>query len=316
MPNPYPTALRERAVRAYESNDETYVEVAERFAIGEATLQRWVRRQRDTGVLDPLAKAGGWVSPVDVALLHQLVQERPDRTTDELTRVYNRQAAPNARVHRSSILRALRRTGYVFKKKRSRPAEHDRARVQAERAAFQAWAATIDPRRFVFLDESGANLAMGRSHAWLPRGTELIEPRPMNWGDNLTMVGAMRIDGWLTLATGWDAMNTVRFVAWVRRRLVPRLRRGDIVVLDNLAAHKARAVRDLVEQAGATLRFLPPYSYDFNPIESGWALIKKRIRAVAPRTPHALRTTAQRARRVVRPHHCHSWFAPTGYQLK
>lgn len=116
MPNPYPTALRERAVRAYESDDETYVEVAERFAIGEATLQRWVRRQRDTGVLDPLAKAGGWVSPVDVALLHQLVQERPDRTTDELTRVYNRQAAPNARVHRSSILRALRRTGYVFKK--------------------------------------------------------------------------------------------------------------------------------------------------------------------------------------------------------
>ena len=157
---------------------------------------------------------------------------------------------------------------------------------------------------------------MGRSHAWLPRGTELIEPRPMNWGDNLTMVGAMRIDGWLTLAPGWDAMNTVRFVAWVRRRLVPRLRRGDIVVLDNLAAHKARAVRELVEHAGATLRFLPPYSYDFNPIESGWALIKKRIRAVAPRTPHALRTTAQRARRVVHPHHCHSWFAHTGYQLK
>ena len=81
----------------------------------------------------------------------------------------------------------------------------------------------------------------------------------MNWGDNLTMVGAMRIDGWVTMATGWDAMNTARFVAWVRRRLVPRLRDGDIVVLDNLAAHKARAVRDLVEQAGATLRFLPPY---------------------------------------------------------
>ena len=87
----------------------------------------------------------------------------------------------------------------------------------------------IDPRRLVFLDESGANLAMGRSHAWLPRGTELIEPRPMNWGDNLTMVGAMRVDGWLTLATGWHAMNAVRFEQWVRRRLVPRLRHGDIV---------------------------------------------------------------------------------------
>ena len=157
---------------------------------------------------------------------------------------------------------------------------------------------------------------MGRSHAWLPRGTELIEPRPMNWGDNLTMVGAMRVDGWLTLATGWHAMNTARFEEWVRRRLVPRLRRGDIVVLDNLSAHKARPVRDLIAQAGATVRFLPPYSYDFNPIESGWALIKKRIRAVAPRTAQALRTTAQRARRVVRPDHCRSWFAHAGYQLK
>jgi len=157
---------------------------------------------------------------------------------------------------------------------------------------------------------------MGRSHAWLPRGTELIEPRPMNWGDNLTMVGAMRVDGWLTLATGWHAMNAARFEEWVRRRLVPRLRRGDIVVLDNLSAHKARPVRDLIEQAGATVRFLPPYSYDFNPIESGWALIKKRIRAVAPRTAHALRTTAQRARRVVRPDHCRNWFAHAGYQLK
>lgn len=65
----------------------------------------------------------------------------------------------------------------------------------------------------------------------------------------------------------------------------------------------------------ACSRFLPPYSYDFNPIESGWALIKKRIRTIAPRTAHALRTTAQRARRVVRPHHCHSWFTHIGYQL-
>lgn len=116
MPNPYPTELRDRAVRVYESSDETYRDVAERFAIGEATLQRWVRRQRDTGALDPLAKGGGWTSPVDVRLLHALVQARPDRTTAELTRAYNGRAARPARVHRSSILRALQRTGYVFKK--------------------------------------------------------------------------------------------------------------------------------------------------------------------------------------------------------
>ena len=192
----------------------------------------------------------------------------------------------------------------------------DRASVQTERRAFRRWVAQIDPRRLVFLDESGAHLAMGRSHAWLPRGEVLVEPRPINWGDNLTMVGAIRVDQWLSLATYWGAMNRVRFVRWVRRHLLRQLRPGDIVVMDNLAAHKAAQVRTLIERVGAQVRYLPPYSHDFNPIEAAWALIKKRIRTVAPRTGAALRTTAQRARSVVRPRHCHNWFAHAGYELK
>lgn len=167
----------------------------------------------------------------------------------------------------------------------------------------------------MFLDESGVNLAMGRSHAWLPRGQELIEARPMNWGANLSLVGAMRVDGWLTLATMWGALTSARFAAWVRRHLVPKLRPGDIVVMDNLAAHKSTRVRQLIEAAGASIRFLPPYSYDFNPIEPGWALIKRRLRAVAPRTATLLRCTAQRGPRVIRPRHCRNWFAHAGYQL-
>ena len=115
MPNPYPTELRDRAVRAYEAGDESCAAVAARFEVGVASLERWLRRQRQTGTLDPLAKAGGWKSPVDTAVLQRLVAERPDRTTDELTREYNRQTT-TPRVHRSSILRALQRLGYVFKK--------------------------------------------------------------------------------------------------------------------------------------------------------------------------------------------------------
>lgn len=159
---------------------------------------------------------------------------------------------------------------------------------------------------------------MGRSHAWLPRGDILVEPRPMNWGDNLTMVGAMRADRWLTLGTYWGAMNTQRFVDWVRRRLAPQLRRGDVVVLDNLPAHKTRLARELIERRGATLQFLPPYSHELNPIESGWGLIKKRMRSAAPRSGPALRRAAHKARRAVLPRHCQSWYAHGGYrsQLK
>jgi transposase len=116
MPNPYPTPLRERAVRAYESSTDTYAEVAARFSIHLNTLVRWVQQSRTTGTVAPKDKGGGWQSPVDLPLLHTLVQERPDRTTAELTRAYNRHAEPAARVHRSSVLRALQRSGYVFKK--------------------------------------------------------------------------------------------------------------------------------------------------------------------------------------------------------
>ena len=116
MPNPYPTALRERAVRAYEGRAETYAEVAARFSIHINTLVRWVQGARARGTVVPAPRGGGWYSPVDIPLLHALITERPDRTTEELTRAYNDRAAPEAQVHRSSVLRALQRTGYVFKK--------------------------------------------------------------------------------------------------------------------------------------------------------------------------------------------------------
>ncbi len=154
---------------------------------------------------------------------------------------------------------------------------------------------------------------MGRSHVWVQRGEEYVESRPVNWGDNLTLVGAIRRDGWVVLNTQWRAMTKRAFIAWVRRRLAPRLRHGDIVLLDNLSAHKAPEVRCFIEARGATVKSLPPYSYDFNPIEPAWSLAKKRIRGYAPRTAVALRRVARAARHVVTPYHCRQYFAHAGY---
>jgi transposase len=108
--------LRDRAVRAYETGKSGYAEVAEEFGIDRATLIRWVHRRRRTGSAAPFRRGGGWTSPVDVDLLERLIRERPDMTTDELTRAYNREAARPRRVHRSSVLRALHRRDFVFKK--------------------------------------------------------------------------------------------------------------------------------------------------------------------------------------------------------
>lgn len=116
MPNPYPTELRERAVWAYEAGEGSYAVVAERFSVNLWTLLRWVLRWRETGTITPRAKGGGWASPVNLDVLHAVVRETPDATTEELRRAYNRRVDRAQRVHRSSVLRALRRTGYVFKK--------------------------------------------------------------------------------------------------------------------------------------------------------------------------------------------------------
>ncbi len=116
MPNPFPIELRERAVRAYEEGEESHTAVAERFSLNPWTLLRWIVRRRETGTVAPLPKSGGRTSPVDVAVLERVVRETPDATTEELKRAYNGRVDRADRVHRSSILRALHRSGYVFKK--------------------------------------------------------------------------------------------------------------------------------------------------------------------------------------------------------
>src|SRR5918995_734452 len=116
MPNPYPTELRERAVRAYESGNDSHTTVAERFSLNPWTLLRWIVRRRDTGSVAPLAKGGGRSSPVDLTVLEAVVRAARDATTEELTWEYNRRVSRARRVHRSSVLRALHRSGYVFKK--------------------------------------------------------------------------------------------------------------------------------------------------------------------------------------------------------
>jgi len=172
---------------------------------------------------------------------------------------------------------------------------------------------TVDVEDLVFLDEAAAHTAMSRTHAWVKKGTHAIERRPCVHWNQLTMTGAVTVDGWLAFSTSWQTMNKERFTEWVRTILAPRLRPGQIVIMDNLRAHHAIEVREFIEAAGAELKFLPPYSPDFNPIESCWALVKKELRRAAVRTKSALRKVVRRARFRVRPAHVAAFAAHSGY---
>ena len=166
------------------------------------------------------------------------------------------------------------------------------------------------------MDEAGINAQMTRSHAWVKKGTEYVERTPMNWGKNLTLVGAMRLRGWVVQNSMFESMNKERFVAWLRRKLLPRLRPKDVLCLDNLSAHKDPRVLRVCAERGVDVLYLPPYSPDFNPIESGWALQKQHVRKCAPRSSAALRRVARRARYRITPTHCRRWFEHAGYRVQ
>jgi transposase len=157
------------------------------------------------------------------------------------------------------------------------------------------------------------NLAMSRSHAWVKRGEELIDRLPINWGKNLTLLGAIRWSGWVVLSTMFATATSDRFVAWLDKQLLPRLRRGDVVVMDNLSAHHDPRVGPLCRKHGVRVLYQPPYSPDLNPIESAWALQKQHVRRYAPRNADHLRRVARRARYRVTPRHCRNWFTHAGY---
>jgi transposase len=174
----------------------------------------------------------------------------------------------------------------------------------------------IDVERLVFMDESWLNCGMARSHAWVKRGAEYVERIPMAWGKNLTLIGAIRRSGWVQQSTMFATTNADRFVKWLERKLLPRLRRRDVLVMDNLSAHHDQRVTVACRRRGVRVLYLPPYSPDLNPIEPGWALQKQHVRKHAPRNVYALRRVARRARYRVTPRHCEQWFRHSGYPAR
>lgn len=222
--------------------------------------------------------------------------------------------APGARLPQPVRHAARAAEGRVhLEKKRFRPSEQDRPRVQEKRAEFRKALSKIQLERLIVIDESGCNLAMSPAYGRAPRGERVFDHKPANWGENLSVVGAVRADRVLCHQTFVGAVNGPRFVEFVRDTLCPRLYPGDVIVLDNLKPHHAPIVRELVEAVGARLLFLPPYSPDLSPIEPCWSLVKHHLRRLAHRTTEKLRRAIPNVLKRVRMKHLASWFAHCGY---
>jgi len=168
----------------------------------------------------------------------------------------------------------------------------------------------------VFIDESGVTTQMSRAYGRAPRGQRVREAIPAGHWRTLTVLGALTCDGLLATMTIESATDAEVFLAYVEQVLAPKLRPWQVVVMDNLSAHKVAGVREIIEAAGARLVYLPPYSPDFNPIEPCWGKVKLCLRALKARTLETLDQAITQALASITPENALAWFHHCGYLSK
>lgn len=218
---------------------------------------------------------------------------------------------PGAAGERSQYVASPASPGLDAQKKSLAASERD----EAARVVWREAVARLDPAQLVFVDESGTHTSLTRLYGWAPHDRRAIGSVPRNHGQNTTLVAAFTRDG---LQEPWlieGAMTTEAFAWYIREELVPRLRPGQVVVLDNLSAHKAASIRQAIESRGCELLFLPPYSPDCTPIEQAFSKIKAILRGLGARTREALEQAVGLAVEAITPDDAHAWFAHAGYAL-
>src|SRR4030081_3607711 len=186
-------------------------------------------------------------------------------------------------------------------KKSLRAAERKRADVARARRRWVREQGMLDPSRLVFIDETAVTTNMVRLNGWNPRGERLVGDVPMGYWETLTLIAGFRQTGIVAPMVIKGAMNGEAFLAYVKQCLVPTLKRRDIVVVDNVSFHKVTGVEEAIQAAGASLRYLPAYSPEFNPIELVFHPLKTLLRKAAERTVEGLERCVRSFIRALKP---------------
>lgn len=184
--------------------------------------------------------------------------------------------------------------------------------MQELRHDYRRWLDKIDVRNLVFVDEAGLNLSMSRLFARAQEGERAIGSVPGTKGGNVSLIGALNLDGLIAAMTVPGSTNTDVFLTYVTQILVPQLWSGAIVVMDNLSVHHAECIRVAIESVGAKVKFLPPYSPDLSPIELCWSKLKHFLRSCEARTPESLDQAMALAVNYITEDDAFGWFNHCG----
>lgn len=307
--NPYPIELRTRVLSAREKG-LSQQKVAELFSVSVRWIQHLERQQREEGNVQPRGHGGGRAKAVDAAgekRLAEVLKQYPDATLEELKVQCDLDASL------SSICRALSRMGWNRKKKTFRYAEQKRPDVAAERKAFRLTMPQLNAEDLVFLDESNAKTNMARLYGRAPDGQRVFDSVPDARYESVTMLSALTFTGVGPSLTYKGGTDVGAMLTYVRSLLLPTLTKRSVVLMDNLSSHKDDRVIEAIQSSGATVRFLPRYSPDFNPIEQMWSKVKTHLRSFAARTKACLDEAISYALRTVNEADAKGWIGEAGY---
>jgi len=314
----YSQDLRERVVAAVEADTMSNREIAGVYGIGEATVERWMARKHATGSVAALPAAGGrprTLAPY-AATLRAEVKRQPDISLSELCERV--QAQTGAKSGTSMMCRELKLLNLPLKKKSLYDSQRDTRRVKRLRQAYEEYIDTELarlPKRLKFIDESGVHTGLTRGYGRARPGQRVTEGTPGHSGTHYTFLASLSLTGIEAPLLFEGALNGDIFETYVHDLLGPCLKRNDIVIMDNLAAHKQVRIREAIEARGARVVFLPPYSPDLNPIELCWSKIKAWLRQAKARTWEALVDALAEALRAVTSEDILAWFTHCGYAI-
>ncbi|MEQ1812644.1 MAG: IS630 family transposase [Terricaulis sp.] len=311
MPAPYEDDLRERMVSAVRDGASVR-EAADMFEVAASTVVKVHRRWRDTGAVGPAPMGGDKRSHATEAhgpTIMALIEKQPDLTLSEICAAL---VAKGVAISRSALWRFFDRHGVSFKKT-AHASEQERPDVVAARQAWRKECLNWDAARLVFIDETAISTNMARTHGRCARGERLIGPIPLGGWKTTSFIAALRQGGLAAPAAFDGAMNGETLAAYVEQILAPTLKRGDIVVWDNVPIHKNEDARRAVEARGARVLFLPPYSPDLNPIELAFSKLKALLRKAAARSARGLWRALRKAIACFTAQECKNFLAHAGF---
>jgi transposase len=311
MGKPYSDDLRERVVEAIAVG-RTREEAAELHRVSLSTVGRLIRRKRETGSISP-DKFGGYkqhaLAP-HTDRVRELVAAQPDGT---LLEYQTSLAKFKVKVSQAGIFRFLRHLDLSYKKKVIHASEQDRPDVAAARQALREDQKTLDPKQLVFIDETSASTNMTRRYGRAPGGKRLVCKVPHGHWKTTTFIAALRLESVSAPLVMDGAMTGETFRAYIEQFLAPTLASGDIVLMDNVRFHKVAGIKEAIEARGASVRYLPAYSPDLNPIEQFFAKLKSILRKIGARTVTSLQKAIADCLKVVLPAECAAFLVNSGY---